>query len=195
MFAPRHIVLLGFKMNMKLFATAAAAVGLALAATPSFATPLVLGSGWQTDEVDAIGSSSLASPLTITLTAGQAAQFSLTDAFIVGDTYTVTLNGVDVFTTTPGLTATPFDNSLGPFAGTYGPAWLNPDYSKIALQFGEGSYSFVVTGDCAGGCPAGLGYRIDLLPSVPEPAAWALMLAGFGLVGATLRSRRPALAA
>ncbi len=102
---------------------------------------------------------------------------------------------MDVFTTTQGLTATPFDNSLGPFAATFGPAWLNSDYSKIALQFGEGSYSFVVTGDCGGTCPAGFGYRIDLLPGVPEPAAWALMLAGFGLVGATLRGRRAALAA
>jgi hypothetical protein len=32
-----------------------------------------------------------------------------------------------------------------------------------------------------------------LMTAVPEPAAWALMLAGFGLVGATLR-RRPAFA-
>ena len=181
-------------MNMKLFATAALAMGLALAAAPSFATPMVLGSGWQTDQVLTSGTPSVASPLTITLLAGQAAQFSLTDAYIVGDTYTIVLNGVDVFTTIPGTTATPFDNSLGPFAATYGPAWLNQDYSKIALQFGEGSYSFVVTGDCVGGCPAGFGYRIDLL-GVPEPASWALMLAGFGLVGATLRGRRPALAA
>ncbi|MBU1376377.1 MAG: PEPxxWA-CTERM sorting domain-containing protein [Alphaproteobacteria bacterium] len=28
---------------------------------------------------------------------------------------------------------------------------------------------------------------------VPEPAAWALMLAGFGLAGATLRQRRRAM--
>lgn len=30
----------------------------------------------------------------------------------------------------------------------------------------------------------------DLTPSVPEPAAWALMIAGFGLTGAALRRRR-----
>jgi hypothetical protein len=29
---------------------------------------------------------------------------------------------------------------------------------------------------------------------VPEPAAWALMIAGFGLVGSTLRRARPVLA-
>jgi hypothetical protein len=31
--------------------------------------------------------------------------------------------------------------------------------------------------------------------NVPEPATWALMFSGFGLVGATLRRRREALAA
>jgi hypothetical protein len=31
--------------------------------------------------------------------------------------------------------------------------------------------------------------------SVPEPAAWALMIAGFGLVGAALRRRLPTRAA
>jgi len=31
-------------------------------------------------------------------------------------------------------------------------------------------------------------------PGVPEPTTWALMIAGFGLAGAALRRRRPALA-
>lgn len=177
-------------MKMTLFATAAIAAGLAFGmAQSASATAMVLGSGWQTDEVDSSGTPSLASPLTIHLDPGQAAQFSLTDAYLFGDTYTVVLNGVDVFTSSLGLTATPFDNSLGPFAATYGPAWLNPAYSHLALQFGAGDYSFVVSGDCGGGCPAGFGYRIDSL-GVPEPAAWALMLMGFGLIGATLRSGR-----
>ena len=34
-------------------------------------------------------------------------------------------------------------------------------------------------------------YQIDV-PSVPEPATWALMLAGFGLVGSALRRRQSA---
>ncbi|HET6971778.1 MAG TPA: PEPxxWA-CTERM sorting domain-containing protein, partial [Phenylobacterium sp.] len=33
-----------------------------------------------------------------------------------------------------------------------------------------------------------------LLSAAPEPAAWALMLAGFGLLGAALRRRRAATA-
>ena len=41
------------------------------------------------------------------------------------------------------------------------------------------------------GTPGGVLAYIDVgKPGVPEPAAWALMLAGFGLVGATLRSGR-----
>ena len=32
-------------------------------------------------------------------------------------------------------------------------------------------------------------------PGVPEPASWALMIAGFGLVGASMRRRRAAVAA
>jgi len=35
---------------------------------------------------------------------------------------------------------------------------------------------------------------VDPGPGVPEPTTWALMIAGFGLAGATLRRRRPALA-
>jgi len=40
------------------------------------------------------------------------------------------------------------------------------------------------------------GYRLDAisLTPVPEPATWALMIAGFGMAGATLRRRRTALA-
>lgn len=35
-----------------------------------------------------------------------------------------------------------------------------------------------------------VGYRIVLYDSVPEPASWAMMIAGFGMVGGGLRSRR-----
>ena len=31
-------------------------------------------------------------------------------------------------------------------------------------------------------------------PGVPEPATWAMLIAGFGLVGATMRRRRAAIA-
>ncbi|QMW24730.1 PEP-CTERM sorting domain-containing protein [Sandaracinobacteroides saxicola] len=33
------------------------------------------------------------------------------------------------------------------------------------------------------------------LAYVPEPATWAMMIVGFGLVGSTMRRRRPAVSA
>ena len=66
-----------------------------------------------------------------------------------------------------------------------------------------GTDALHVVGDISGERNTAL--TIDQLPAhdhslpdvggVPEPAQWLLMLAGFGLVGATLRRRRPALAA
>ena len=34
--------------------------------------------------------------------------------------------------------------------------------------------------------------QVIVMPSVPEPATWAMMIAGFGLVGFAMRRRRPA---
>jgi hypothetical protein len=56
----------------------------------------------------------------------------------------------------------------------------------------DGIYNFELAyGECCGG-PAVIRFDVNGQPAggVPEPAMWALMLAGFGLVGATLRSRR-----
>lgn len=48
-----------------------------------------------------------------------------------------------------------------------------------------------------GGVGGGQGLRttfVLLAPSVPEPATWSLLIAGFGLIGATQRVRRRAVA-
>jgi len=56
--------------------------------------------------------------------------------------------------------------------------------------------SFVMTtragGDVLFGGDRGQGYRLDALSAnvVPEPATWAMLILGFGLVGAVLRRRR-----
>lgn len=58
--------------------------------------------------------------------------------------------------------------------------WSNPDYSPAQLYLSESSFGIF-----------GEDGRIfyGKLIGVPEPQAWALMLAGFGLVGAIVRKR------
>lgn len=66
-------------------------------------------------------------------------------------------------------------------------AILNPSF--LRLDFGAGAGASAGTALRAGGSEM-------FQTSVPEPGSWALMIAGFGAVGATLRRRRPvALAA
>lgn len=58
--------------------------------------------------------------------------------------------------------------------------------SDFSVRYqGIDSRTLQITDGSASGVPAG----------VPEPAAWAMMLAGFGLVGSALRRRGPARAA
>ena len=61
-----------------------------------------------------------------------------------------------------------FDNGLGNPSG-------NPAWSSYGVGTGDALFSFSVA-------------------NVPEPAEWALMIAGFGLVGAVARRRRSGLA-
>lgn len=151
-----------------------------VAAVPAFAdTPLVLGSGWQSDTLGAIGSPTSGSNWTFTLASG--AHFSVVDCCIVGDTYTLSgsVTGTTSFYAGTGIQAD----------GTafYGTSWSSAAWSKIDKYLGPGSYAIGITGDGVGGIPAGLGVRLD--STVPEPAVWGLMIGGFGMVGAAMRRR------
>ena len=57
-----------------------------------------------------------------------------------------------------------------------------------SLKIAPGQYTFVLDGSSF----AGQGELS--VSSVPEPAAWALMIGGFGLAGASLRRRRASVA-
>jgi len=83
---------------------------------------------------------------------------------------------------------------VGDFPGGYdlkssftltGPSMVNPGAS---YNTDAGTFSFRSTGEAA--------TFTAKLSAAPEPGAWALMIAGFGLTGAALRRRRagPALA-
>jgi hypothetical protein len=174
----------------------AVSIGALMLAGTSQATALVAGSGWQEDVVGSAGAPSSSSPITFTVAAGSTDIFSLTDAFLAGDVYQVTTNGAVTAFSSLTAYATPFDNTTGPAAATFGPAWLDSSFSHLQLDFAPGTYSLVVTSTCTSGCPAHFGDRLDVMNSgggggaVPEPAIWTSMLLGFGVMGGAMRNAR-----
>jgi len=165
--------------------SAIAVVTAMISAAPAAATILTVGSGWQDDVINAPGTPTANSAWTFTLAAP--AILSIVDGYIPDDVYT--LSG-DLLGSTSFYAGSATDVQA---TGSYDYAWTDSSYSKIALWVGPGSYSFSITGNGAGGTPSGLGVRLDAAP-VPEPASWAMMVAAFGLVGATMRRRRGMLA-
>ena len=162
--------------------TALAAASALVALAPANATTLLVDTGWQNDQLNVAGDPTQFSPWTFTILTN--AIFSITDSFIPGDIYT--LSG-DLVGTTSFFAGGAGDIQA---TGAFGGEWQNASYSKLALAVGPGSYNFSITGDGKAGVPAGFGIRLDSVGSVPEPATWAMMLAGFGAVGFTMR-RRP----
>lgn len=86
--------------------------------------------------------------------------------------------------TQSGLTA-PFGALVGEIGGVYqllganfsGPAWATGTLNLHYWDSNNGDNSDFITVNVASGV-------------VPEPASWAMLITGFGLVGATLRRRR-----
>ncbi len=71
----------------------------------------------------------------------------------------------------------------------YGATVLSLVGTKVTFGFSDSSskvYSFV--DDAADGA----GLKLSLSSAVPEPATWAMMIAGFGMIGAMVRRRRAA---
>lgn len=65
-------------------------------------------------------------------------------------------------------------------------------FTTPLARFSQYVFTTRVGGDVLFGGDMGQGYRLDSISGgvVPEPASWAMLIAGFGLVGATLRRRR-----
>jgi hypothetical protein len=183
-FARCHaLVAIGGPAMMKSILVVAAAVAMSV---PAVAEPLILDGDWYQDLVVTPGGNAISAPFTFMLYAP--AFLRLTDNRLPGDTFTATDAGNALSITSTFTT----DGAVVP-NDPDGIAWTNLAYSRFSLLLGPGSYNFGVSTQCEAGCPAGFSIRLDTAPAgpgVPEPASWALLIAGFGLTGAAMRRRR-----
>ena len=85
---------------------------------------------------------------------------------------------------------------VGNYAAAVG-GWVSRTSSSFALVNGQ-SYTLRFTGLATSDATAFIdNVALNVTPSaaVPEPASWAMLIAGFGLVGAAARRRRATVAA
>lgn len=131
----------------------------------------------------------------------------MTDFPLAGDPFTVEANGYLALAMT-GLSLTPdtdllfyslsdFNRRVLETPGAFGLPTLRTDTDCIAAKAQgtncDGFFSFDGVHPTAAVQAAGyreMNQRFHLSGSVPEPASWAMMIAGFGAVGLALRSRR-----
>jgi PEP-CTERM motif len=163
-----------------LLASAVIALG---AASTANAAAIIVGSGWNTVRFGAPGSSlNIGGDTIFTFTLPTPGKLKITDAFLIGDIFRLTINGVVLGpTSAPGTGA-----NVG---GDYDAAFASGYYSAGTYDLLAGN--FTVTGQATvspfGGGDAGL--RVDLA-AIPEPGTWALMIMGFGLAGSAMRRVR-----
>ncbi|TFU06590.1 PEP-CTERM sorting domain-containing protein [Polymorphobacter arshaanensis] len=156
-----------------------------------------------------MGFSTAASAVTVygTLTsADDIASFSI--IVTTPGTVTFTAFAMPTFDSIFSLYAMPSGSLLAVNDDGYVPGHDTYD-SFIGITLGAGKYQLDVTsyanfpnGDLGSGYSGGSGYPLGgdfsvevTGAAVPEPASWALMIAGFGMVGTSLRRRKVALAA
>ena len=173
-----------FQMSVRKLLAGAAIAGSLFAANAQAAT-LAVDGGWSLFYFNAAGSS-IYDPgtgnLSYDFVLGDAATLKVTDAFIIGDVFEIFDNGVSLFTTGA------FDLG-GPNSSDADTAFAGTTYSHGFIVLGAGSHS--ITGIATVSPTGSGGAYIELAKggAVPEPSTWAMMIAGFGMVGYMARRR------
>lgn len=178
------------KLKSALMGVAALA---ALAALPAKADVLTTSSGWSTfyfgaaspDPSDYFQDLS-GNPLDFSFTLTKATYLTVVDGYFDGDQFQIFNKGVSL-----GVTSTPtFD---GQYIGDdWAAALKNSAFSSRSWLLGPGTYD--ITG-IAKVSPFGLGEGAIGLNMVPEPATWAMLILGLGMIGFAARRRSSGKAA
>ena len=163
-----------------LLASAVVALG---AASTANAAAIIVGGGWATVGFGAAGSSlNIGGDNMFTFTLPSPGKLRITDAFLIGDIFRLTINGVVLGpTSAPGAGANVGGDYDAAFASGY---YSAGEYDLLAGNFtvtGRATVSPFNSGDGA--------LRVDLA-AIPEPGTWALMIIGFGLAGGAMRRSR-----
>jgi hypothetical protein len=103
---------------------------------------------------------------------------------------------INSFALTPGVDyvigsfTTDLASSLG--TGQGGTGSINPLVTIVRDRFSpfDSAFGFASDTDNSLGAWLGANFQFSATTGVPEPAAWAMMLAGFGLVGSAMRRRQ-----
>jgi len=152
-------------MNVKAV-LACATLALALAGGTARADTLVIGGGWDPFFFGDVGSS-FSTDFTFT----GPADFRVTDAYLDGDQFDITINGVD-----QGPTSTPVNDGTT-FSNDYDAAFASPLFSHGSYELGPGTY--LVTGTVVLSPYGGGGAAAELVAATPLPSTWTMLIAGF----------------
>lgn len=174
---------------------AAAALAAAAFAAPASADVIVADTGW-TQLITFLNKPTEGSPFTFTVAKNSTLTFL--DCCQGGDVYQVSgdLAGTTTFYAGAGDAFGALDTP-GIENGNYSGRWASADFSKLVFDVGPGTYTFDIIASVGLSSINGVDVRLDTrpgrqTPGVPEPTTWALLIAGFGLAGGSLRRRRTA---